>query len=87
MFIYILQMRLNLLVCEIIETESSTFKAQNLSFKIIVGGAPVTQEFADAIAADGYGDNAPGAVEQVNRFAHAEEKAAYFFIFQSYCIY
>lgn len=75
------------MVCEIFETESSTFKAQNLSFKIIVGGAPVTQEFADAIGADGYGDNAPGAVEQVNRFAHAEEKAAYFFIFQSYCIY
>ena len=53
----------------------------------MVGGAPVTQEFADAIGADGYGDNAPGAVEQVNRFAHAEEKVAYFFIFQSYCIY
>ena len=70
-----------------IETESSTFKAQNLSFKIIVGGAPVTQEFADAIGVDGYGDNAPGAVEQVNRFTHVEEKAAYFFIFQSYCIY
>ncbi len=80
-------MRLNLLVCEIFETESSTFKAKNLSFKIIVGGAPVTQEFAGAIGADGYGDDAPGAVEQVNRFAHAEEKAAYFFIFQSYCIY
>ena len=70
-----------------LKTESSTFKAQNLSFKIIVGGAPVTQEFADAIGADGYGDNAPRAVVQVNRFAHAEEKAAYFFIFQSYCIY
>ena len=52
-------MRLNLLVCEIIETESSTFKAQNLSFKIIVVGAPVTQEFADAIGTEGYGDNVP----------------------------
>ena len=70
-----------------LKTESSTFKVQNLSFKIIVGSAPVTQEFADAIGADGYGDNAPGAVEQISRFAHAEEKAAYFFIFQSYCIY
>ena len=71
---------------EVFETESSIFKFQNLSFKIIVGGAPVTLEIADAIGADGYGDDAPGAVEQVNRFAHAEEKAAYFFIFQSYCI-
>ena len=30
--------------------------------KIIVGGAPVTQEFADEIGADGYSDNANGAV-------------------------
>jgi 5-methyltetrahydrofolate--homocysteine methyltransferase len=30
--------------------------------KIIVGGAPVTQAFADEIGADGYGDNASAAV-------------------------
>lgn len=30
--------------------------------KIIVGGAPVTQSFADEIKADGYGDNANSAV-------------------------
>jgi methanogenic corrinoid protein MtbC1 len=30
--------------------------------KIIVGGAPVTREFADAVGADGYGDNASSAV-------------------------
>ena len=36
---------------------------------------------------DGYGENAPGTVEQVNRFAHAEEKVVYFLIIQSYCIY
>lgn len=30
--------------------------------KVIIGGAPVTQEFADAIGADGYSDNASGAV-------------------------
>ncbi len=29
--------------------------------KVMVGGAPVTQEFADAIGADGYSDDAPGA--------------------------
>ncbi|MDD4691647.1 MAG: corrinoid protein [Eubacterium aggregans] len=31
--------------------------------KIIVGGAPVTQEFADEIGADGYSDDASTAVE------------------------
>jgi len=30
--------------------------------KILVGGAPVTQQFADEIGADGYSDNAYGAV-------------------------
>jgi len=30
--------------------------------KVIIGGAPVTQEFADEIGADGYSDNANGAV-------------------------
>ena len=33
--------------------------------KVIVGGAPVTQEFAEAIGADGYAANAPGAVKRV----------------------
>ncbi|MBW1981656.1 MAG: cobalamin-dependent protein [Deltaproteobacteria bacterium] len=36
-------------------------------FKIIVGGAPVTQEFADAIGADGYGADASRAVELTRR--------------------
>ena len=31
--------------------------------KVIIGGAPVTQEFADQIAADGYGADATRAVE------------------------
>ena len=30
--------------------------------KIIVGGAPVTQQYADSIGADGYSSNASGAV-------------------------
>jgi 5-methyltetrahydrofolate--homocysteine methyltransferase len=30
--------------------------------KVMVGGAPVTREYADAIGADGYSDNAGGAV-------------------------
>ena len=31
--------------------------------KIMVGGAPVTQEFADDMGADGYGENALDCVE------------------------
>ena len=43
------------------------FKAAGLrdSVKILVGGAPVTQRFANEIGADGYGENARLAVEVV----------------------
>jgi len=36
--------------------------------KIIVGGAPVTQRFANEIGADGYGEDAVRAVELANQF-------------------
>jgi 5-methyltetrahydrofolate--homocysteine methyltransferase len=36
-------------------------------FKVIVGGAPVTQEYADLIGADGYGADATRAVEVIKR--------------------
>jgi corrinoid protein of di/trimethylamine methyltransferase len=36
-------------------------------FKVIVGGGPVTQEWADDIRADGYGRDAIAAVSEVNR--------------------
>lgn len=36
-------------------------------FKVIVGGAPVTKEFAEVICADGYGADAPHAVEVTRR--------------------
>jgi len=32
--------------------------------KIIIGGAPVTQEFANQIGADGYAYDAPGAAQK-----------------------
>jgi 5-methyltetrahydrofolate--homocysteine methyltransferase len=32
--------------------------------KIMVGGAPVTQRFADEIGADGYASDAPSAVKK-----------------------
>jgi 5-methyltetrahydrofolate--homocysteine methyltransferase len=37
------------------------------SVKVVVGGAPVTQGFADEIGADGYADNAAAAVVLVRR--------------------
>lgn len=43
------------------------FKEKAAPYPVIVGGAPVTQVFADHIGADGYGENAPGAVETVHR--------------------
>jgi 5-methyltetrahydrofolate--homocysteine methyltransferase len=46
-------------------------KAQGLRdrVKVLVGGAPVDQAFADKIGADGYGANATEAVELARRFA------------------
>ena len=40
-------------------------------FKVIVGGAPVTQRYADEIGADGYSDNANGAVGLARRLVTA----------------
>ncbi len=37
-------------------------------FKVIVGGAPVTQKFADSIGADGYAPDAASAVELCRKF-------------------
>jgi 5-methyltetrahydrofolate--homocysteine methyltransferase len=39
--------------------------------KIIIGGAPVTKDFADAIGADGYASNAASAVELAKQLAGA----------------
>jgi len=39
--------------------------------KFMVGGAPVTQRFADHIGADGYSENAPGAVLLAKRLIGA----------------
>jgi 5-methyltetrahydrofolate--homocysteine methyltransferase len=37
--------------------------------KVIVGGAPITQQFADEIGADGFGDNANSAVALARKLA------------------
>jgi methylmalonyl-CoA mutase cobalamin-binding domain/chain len=39
------------------------------STKIMVGGAPITQQFADKIGADGYSDNASAAVALARKLA------------------
>lgn len=39
--------------------------------KIIIGGAPVTQSFADQIGADGYAPNAAAAAEMAKKFIDA----------------
>lgn len=52
------------------------FKKVQSSYPVIVGGAPVTEEFARVIEADGYGENAPHAVETVHRLIAQQNKPA-----------
>ena len=40
---------------------------------VIVGGAPVTQDYANSIGADGYADEATGAVQKVKELLHLEQ--------------
>ena len=46
-------------------------KNRNLNVKVMVGGPPVNQTFADNIGADAYGMDAPGAVEKARAFISA----------------
>jgi 5-methyltetrahydrofolate--homocysteine methyltransferase len=45
------------------EETVNAIKEAGLDVKTMVGGAPVTQAFADKIGASGYSEDAPGAVE------------------------
>ena len=49
----------------------AAFKQAGHTAPVIVGGAPVTQDFADAIGAQGYGADAPGAVLKVGELVAA----------------
>ncbi len=49
------------------EAAISKLKAAGSRSKTMVGGAPVTQAFADRIGADGYSADAPGAVTVARR--------------------
>lgn len=42
------------------------------SVKVIIGGGPISQSFADQIGADGYSSNAPDAVRLVKRLLNME---------------
>ncbi len=50
------------------EFQKAAFREQ---VKIMIGGAPVTQQFADQIGADGYSDNANGAVALARKLVGA----------------
>lgn len=45
------------------EQTVASLREQGVGVKVIIGGAPVTQAFADKIGADGYGEDAPSAVD------------------------
>ena len=47
------------------ETTVKAVKEAGIATRTIIGGAPVTQAFADQIGADGYSADAPGAVKLV----------------------
>jgi len=47
------------------KTVIELFKSEGLNTKIIVGGAPITREFAETIGADAYAANAGEAIEKV----------------------
>ena len=44
----------------------AAIKANGNHLKIVIGGAPVTQSYADEIGADGYASDAASAVDLAN---------------------
>jgi 5-methyltetrahydrofolate--homocysteine methyltransferase len=53
------------------ESTVAFFKEKAPEIKTMVGGAPVTDEFAKKIGAGGYSDDAPGAVELARKLVAA----------------
>ncbi|HBV85425.1 corrinoid protein [Desulfosporosinus sp.] len=49
------------------EVTVNAIREQGLSFKTMVGGAPVSEDFAKKIGADGWSTDGPGAVETARR--------------------
>ncbi len=50
-----------------VQVISAANQTSNLNVKVMVGGPPVNQEFADTIGADGYGADAPAAVRRARQ--------------------
>jgi corrinoid protein of di/trimethylamine methyltransferase len=48
---------------------AEAIKAKGFEIKVMVGGAPITQEFADHIGADGYSRDAASAVQLAKKLA------------------
>ncbi|MDW7712122.1 MAG: corrinoid protein [Deferrisomatales bacterium] len=53
------------------EATVAAIKQKRLALKTMVGGAPVTEAFANKIGATGYSEDAPGAVELARRLLAA----------------
>jgi 5-methyltetrahydrofolate--homocysteine methyltransferase len=51
----------------VIDEANST---RNMNVKVMVGGPPVSQDFAERIGASGYGIDAPGAVDLARGLVH-----------------
>lgn len=45
-------------------------KTRNINVKVMIGGPPVSNEFAEKIGASGFGVDAPGAVALARRFVN-----------------
>ncbi len=62
-----------IIACSSLLTTTMTYMKEvvehfkNKNVKIIIGGAPLTQAFADEIGADGYSEDANGAVKLVDK--------------------
>jgi len=48
-----------------------TFKQNGVAAKVMIGGAPITQSYADEIGADGYSEEAASAVDLAKKLAAA----------------
>ena len=57
------------------KTTIEAFKAAGVRdrVKVMIGGAPITQQFAEEIGADGYGENANSAVALARKFVGASD--------------
>jgi 5-methyltetrahydrofolate--homocysteine methyltransferase len=58
------------------EETVSVLRRETPEVKIMIGGAPVNQEFADRIGVDGYGEDAPSAVRLARKFVSDQRQSS-----------